>query len=86
MKFLHSQINKIFTYKYILIHRPGVTQRVGRVIALFFHDRGTRKGGTLPPVKDPVPIVQEAGWVPGSVWTGGIYRRHRDSIPGSPTR
>jgi len=22
------------------------------------------------PGKDPVPIVQEAGWVPGSVWTG----------------
>jgi len=20
--------------------------------------------------KDPVPIVQEAGWVPGPVWTG----------------
>jgi hypothetical protein len=24
----------------------------------------------LPPVKDPVPIVQEAGWAPGQVWTG----------------
>jgi hypothetical protein len=22
------------------------------------------------PGKDPVPIVQEAGWAPGSVWTG----------------
>jgi hypothetical protein len=22
------------------------------------------------PVKDPVPIVQEAEWAPGSVWTG----------------
>jgi hypothetical protein len=22
------------------------------------------------PVKDPVPIVQEAGWAPGLVWTG----------------
>ena len=22
------------------------------------------------PGKDPVPIVQEAGWVPGPVWTG----------------
>jgi len=22
------------------------------------------------PGKDTVPIVQEAGWVPGSVWTG----------------
>jgi hypothetical protein len=23
-----------------------------------------------PPRKDPVPIVQEAGWAPGPVWTG----------------
>ena len=23
----------------------------------------------LPPGKDPVPIVQEAGWAPGPVWT-----------------
>jgi len=25
----------------------------------------------LPRERDPVPIVQEAGWVPGPVWTGG---------------
>jgi len=25
-------------------YRPGVAQRVGRVIALLFHDRGTGKG------------------------------------------
>ena len=25
-------------------YRPGVTQKVGRGIALLFHDRGTRKG------------------------------------------
>jgi len=25
---------------------------------------------SLPPGKDPVPIVQEAGWAPGPVWTG----------------
>ena len=27
-------------------------------------------GRSLPARKDPVPIVQEAGWVPGLVWTG----------------
>jgi len=32
------------------------------------------------PGKDPVPILQEAGWAPGPVWTGGKYRLHRDSI------
>ena len=47
-------------------------------MALPFHDHGTRRGEgsalrpcrSLPPGKDPVPIVQEAGWAPGPVWTG----------------
>ena len=39
-----------------------------------------RPGRTLPPAEDPVPIVQEAGWAPGPVWTGGKSRPHRDSI------
>jgi len=56
-------------------YRPGVAQRVGRGIALLFHDRGTRMGWVISstprphftPRKDPVPILQEAGWAPGSV-------------------
>ena len=59
-------------------YRPGVAQRVGRSIALLFHDRGTRRGWVVSSTpqphfttgKDPVPILQEAGWAPGSVWTG----------------
>jgi hypothetical protein len=42
-----------------------------------FLDLGTRRGegsasgpGRFTPGKDPVPIVQESGWAPGSVWTG----------------
>jgi len=31
--------------------------------------------------KDPVPIVQGAGWAPGLVWKGETSRPHRDSIP-----
>jgi len=58
------------------LYRPGVAQRLGRVIALLFHDCGTRRGWVVSstprlhftPGKDPVPIVQEAGWVPGPVW------------------
>ena len=30
----------------------------------------SRPGRSLLPGKDPVPIVQEAGWAPGPVWTG----------------
>ena len=33
------------------------------------------------PGKDPVPILQEAGWAPGPVWTGGKSRPHRDFLP-----
>jgi hypothetical protein len=59
-------------------YRPGVAQRVGRGIALLFHDLGTRRGWVVnvtprpyfTPGKDPVPIVQEPGWAPGPVWTG----------------
>ena len=39
---------------------------------------------TSTPGKDPVPILQEAGWVPGPIWTGGKSRPHQDSVPGRP--
>jgi len=38
------------------------------------------------PGKDPVPILQQAGWAPGPFWTGGKSRPHRDSIPERPAR
>jgi len=73
---------------------PGVAQRVGRGIALLFHDRGTRRGWVVSSTprpkltlgKDPVPILQEAKWGPRTVWTGGKFRPHRDSIPNRPAR
>ena len=36
------------------------------------------------PEKDPVSILQEAGWASGLVWVGGKSRPHRDSIPDFP--
>jgi len=38
------------------------------------------------PEKDPVPIVQEARWAPGPVWTAEKSRPHLDSIPDLPAR
>jgi len=38
------------------------------------------------PRKDPISILQEAGWASGPVWTGGKSRPHRDSIPDRPAR
>jgi hypothetical protein len=65
-----------------------------RGIALLFLDHGSRRGwGVIvtpwplfTPGKDPVPILQEAGWAPGPVWTGRKSRPHRDSIPDRPAR
>jgi hypothetical protein len=59
-----------------------MASRVSRSIALPFLDRGIRKGWVVnstpqphfTPGKDTVHIVQEAGWAPGPVWTGGISR------------
>ena len=56
----------------------GTAHRGSIGIAVIFHDRGTRRdegsasrpGRCLPTGKDPVSIVQEAGWAPGPVWTG----------------
>jgi len=91
-----------YIYIYIYLHkkikwfryRPGVAQRVGRGIALLFHDRSTRRrwvvSSTPRPYftigKDTVPIAQETEWAPGPVWTGGKSRPHRDSIPDRPAR
>ena len=71
-----------------------VAQRVGRGIALLFLDRGTRRGWVVSSTprphfalgKDPVPILQEAGWAPGPVWKGGKSRPQWDSIPDRPAR
>ena len=38
------------------------------------------------PEKDPVPIVQEAGWAPGPVWTGGKFRPIGIRSPDLPGR
>ena len=50
--------------------------RGSRGIAVLFHDYGTRRGWGVSvtprplftPGKDPVPIVQEAGWAPQPFW------------------
>ena len=77
-----SSVLLLYLFFYIKVkwsrYRPNMAQRVGRGIALLFHDRGTRRGWVasstprphFTPGKDPVPIVQEAGWAPGPVWTG----------------
>jgi hypothetical protein len=36
--------------------------------------------------KDPVPIVQEAGWAPGPVWTGGNLGPTGIRSPDRPAR
>ena len=38
------------------------------------------------PWKDPIPIVQEAGWAPGPVWTGGKSGPTGIQSPDRPVR
>jgi len=50
-------------------YRPGVAQKMGRSIALLFHDRGNRRGWVVSSTprphfthgKDSVPILKEVG-------------------------
>jgi hypothetical protein len=70
-----------------------VAYRMGRGIALLFHNRSTRRGewsaarpGRFTPGEDPVPIVQEAGWTPGPDWTGGKSRPTGIRSPDRPAR
>jgi hypothetical protein len=63
-----------------------VAQRVGRGIALPFFQLSATRPATLYPGKDSVTILQEAGWAPGPVWTGGKSLPHRDAIPNRSAR
>jgi hypothetical protein len=65
-----KKVNLKFT-----IEQVTKAQRWSRGIALLFFNLGARWGWVvnatprpLYPGKDPVPIVQEAGWAPGPVW------------------
>jgi hypothetical protein len=71
-----------------------MASRVSRGIALPFLGRGIRRGWVVnstpqphfTPGKDPVPIVQEAGWAPGPVWKGGKSRLTGIRSPDRPAR
>jgi len=65
--------------------------RGSRGIALLFLDHSNRKEWVVSvtprpfftPGKEPVPIVHQAGWAPGPVWTGAEnLAPQRNSIPG----
>ena len=69
--------------------------RGSRGIALPFLNHGTRRGWGVSvtprplftPGRDPVPIVQEAGWAPGPVWTGAENLAPTEiRSPGRPAR
>ena len=62
----------------VTLEQATKAQRWSRCIALLFLQPRRQIGGVsaprfdrFNPEKDPVPIVQEAGWAPGPVWTGG---------------
>jgi len=98
-QFTHQRMHYLLTWLKALIYIKVVPLQgrcgpeVGTGIALLFLDHDTRRGWVVSSTlrqhfthgKEPVPILQEAGWAPGSVWTGRKCP-HRDSIPDRPAR
>jgi hypothetical protein len=65
-------VMKLLTLEQLMNARSGVDVQL-----YYFFNLGARWGGCLTPRpgrftsgKDPVPVVQEAEWAPGPVWTG----------------
>ena len=52
-------------------YRPGVDQRVGRGIALLFHDRGTRRGWVVSSTQQHTSAALYPRERPGTHFTGG---------------
>jgi hypothetical protein len=74
----HSSTATAFNSIEYEYHRPWGPKRGSRSIALTFREPGHEEGigwlaprpGRFTPLeRDPVPVVQEAGWAPGPVWT-----------------
>jgi hypothetical protein len=75
------RLREVPTYSVVKRKCKGTPKRLespegSRGIALHTLDLGARRGGWLTPRpgrfipgKVPVPIVKEAGWAPGPVWT-----------------
>jgi hypothetical protein len=68
-------------------------QRGSRYTALLFFNLGARCGwvviapAALPLGRDPVPVIKEAGWTTGPVWTGaGNLATTRIRIPDRAAR
>jgi hypothetical protein len=70
-------------------YRRGVAEWLGRGRAVLLHNRSLEldEWSAAPRAphfisgNKPVPILQEAGWAVGPVWTGAISRPRRDPIP-----
>ena len=73
-----GQVKKCTLVQALRLCTGRTAHRGSRGIALLFLDHGTIRGRGVSftprplfnPGKDPVPIVQEAGWALGPIWTG----------------
>jgi len=75
---------KVTPVQALRLCRGRTAHRGSRGIVLLFHDHGTKRGWGVSvtpqplftPGKNPVTIVQGAGWVPGPVWKGAENLAH----------
>jgi len=82
--YLYTAKFKIFLYAFLKTFYVGwMNWWLNGIVLLFLdHDSRRRGGVSLTPRphftsgKDPVPIIQEAGWAPGPVWTGAENLAH----------
>ena len=73
---LYNIFNNNLVYIYIYIHYI--------YIYTIYNIMSSTHRPHFTPGKEPVPILQEAGWIPGPVWMGRKSRPHRDSISDHP--
>jgi hypothetical protein len=75
----YKRCNKVKVTVHFALEQGTKAQRGSRGIPLLFLNLGARWGwvvnvtsrpGRFTPGIDPVPIVKEAGWASGPVWTG----------------
>jgi hypothetical protein len=74
---MHGHMNIKKNYVGFTLSQATTAHRESRGIALLYFNLGTRSGlgvsvtlrPHLTPGKEPVPIIQEAGWASGPVWT-----------------
>lgn len=67
--------------QYTYINRPWRPRALSLTSTLVRGEWSTSHSGRFNPANDPVPILQEAGWAPGSAWKCAENLAHTGILP-----